>query len=794
VTTTVSLLNGNYTLGGNSTFSSTQSIKKAKLKPEYFKFVFGQQGDSVIYDGAAYNLETDATSSYYNDRSILVKVKEEHSGIGKIVTASSYEQLLSAKKYAVYVVAEGSDTHEGGWVDLDSLTIHKATPTVNDFSFTPAQDTVYDSKEHAFNSKKVPSWRRDDKTHGTVGNLRYVEASSPDTFATAAPKAVGVYAILADITGTNNFNAVSGLALDTLRITKRPITVDSVLISAKTYDGTDTARVTKVVKFGDLAGIASGALTLNTDYAIDSARFEDTQAGEDKDVHVYVRLTGGRSVNYELSNSVYTQKHSVAQKKITLKSAVIASKTYDGTDTAKVSSVEFSNLVNGATTLPETDYSVVNAYFTDKNAGESKRTAKVRVALEGDAAVNYELTRDSCQVTKQTIAKATLTKEHLNVTGNSIALADVVSEKVTVALKDLYTGAGKVAVSYLSLDGTALGFTVNGKTLGSAFGEGKFLIVATIAAGTNFLAFEGVVDTLTVGGTASPLGSGSTNKIGQPPVATFVLSALNAIAVSNAGSGEWSEVAVEGDTIYYAVPCGSDASSLQVVFDKTAANITSGVGDTLTVDVSKAALIDVSLPFTFTDGQVKTYTLRVERLFEFSSIVHVQLGGKMLLVVKNPEINGGYNFESAMWERKLGDVWVSIASSGSSFYYASSDPITDTVRVWLKEENGVWLQTCPYDSVFVTPAEGLQGAGIYPNPVASGATVTLQLDAAGSYTAADLEQIYTAVYVVNITGNRMFTGKFADLQAGLSMPYVSGTYFIVLEGKSARKVFKVTVQ
>ena len=697
-----------------------------------------------------------------------------------------------------------------------SRVIAKAAPAPEHFNITGA-DAVYDGAKHAV----TVAFKSGYEGFGTISGLKYFTGS---TSTTTAPTAAGAYAVWVKVTeakGGGNFESVDSVYVGTLNIAKKTISVDSVVFAAKTYDGTDTAKVTKVAKFG---GLASGStLTLKTEYVVDSARFEDTNAGANKDVKVYVRLTGtGKSANYVLDTSVATLKHSVAQRKISPSRAVIASKIYDGTSAAKADSVFFSNVLPADSLLLDTGYTVVRAYFTNVNAGTNNRTATVKVALTGLAAVNYALTKDSINVAKQTIAIATLTREHLLVTGTQVTAGE--KPDVKVSLQAPYTGMGSVTLSYRTLDSASVA------TPGDSAG-GQYLIVAKIAKGTNFDLFNGVVDTLTVIGAATGSGSSLVAGVVPPPAplplipetpipetpisatpipeapipasdpdvqaTADVPSVLDAIVVS--AQEEVQVVEVTGDTIYYTVPCGKNVSDLQVTFDKNGA-ATSNDGDTLKVDVSSTpSLSDISFAFTLNDGEVKEYTLRVEKPFDFSSIVHVQLGGRMLLVVKNPESNGGYDLEKAIWQRKVGDEWWNIDDNGddTKFFYVSPDgkPITDTIRVLLQDSKGDLISTCPYDSIIAdTPGAGLDDAKVYPNPVTAGGTVQLQLGSS-SPDITELEKIYTSVYFVDIMGTIRLQGKLSDLYSGLTIPDVaSGTYLLVLEGPSARKNFKLTVE
>jgi hypothetical protein len=818
----------NYRLRSDSIVLENQVIPKRTI---YFDSIFVA---AKVYDGTDTakvdsvkfaNLVAGDTLRLNDDYSVAsARFSRKNAGDSSLTVSISLAD--SSKTAKNYQLAHADTTI--------SRVIAKATPAPEHFDITGA-DAVYDGAKHAVTVAVKSVY----EGFGTISGPNYLTGS---TSTTTAPTAAGAYAVWVKVTkakGGANFESADTVHVGTLTIAKKTISVDSVVFAAKTYDGTDTAKVTKVAKFG---GLTSGStLTIKTEYVVDSARFADTNAGANKDVKVYVRLTGtGKSANYVLDTSVVTLKHSVAQRKTTLSRAAIAEKTYDGTSAAKADSVFFSNVLPADSLLLDTGYTVVRAYFTNVNAGTNNRTATVKVALTGPAAVNYVLTKDSINVAKQTIKKTTFARDSFVVTGNRIAVGETLN--VDVSLKAPYADLATVSWIYTNLEGT--------DTIATPAEAGQYLIVAAVAAKTaakaNINDFNGVVDTLTIIAAAGGSGSSLVAGVVPPPAprplipetptpetptpetptpetptpetptpetptpetpipasdpdvqaTADVPSVLDAIVVS--AQEEVQVVEVTGDTIYYTVPCGKNVSDLQVTFDKNGA-ATSTDGDTLKVDVSSApSLSDIPFAFTLNDGEVKEYTLRVEKPFDFSSIVHVQLGGRMLLVVKNPESNGGYDLEKAIWQRKVGDEWWNIDDNGddTKFFYVSPDgkPITDTIRVLLQDSKGDLISTCPYDSIIAdTPGAGLDDAQVYPNPVTAGGTVKLQLGSA-SPTIADLEKIYTRVYFVDIMGTIRLQGKLSDLYSGLTIPDVaSGTYLLVLEGPSARKNFKLTVE
>jgi uncharacterized repeat protein (TIGR02543 family) len=254
-------------------------------------------------------------------------------------------------------------------------------------------------------------------------------------------------------------------------------------------------------------------------------------------------------------------------------------------------------------------------------------------------------------------------------------------------------------------------------------------------------------------------------------------------------NGEKQKIA--GDTIFYEMPCGSSAEEIQISY-----SVAVVVGErsdihekTLSISAAYPFQRDTVIAVTF-GGKTTKYTLRLEKHFDFNSVVYTQLGGKLLLVLKNPKGNGGFNFKKAYWQRKVGQDWVP-AGGGSEFYHIVRQVDGDnTIRVLLQDDSGAWLSTCPY-SLTGTPGEALRAA-VYPNPVSLGGVVRIKEDFLSDPSDA-LEEPYTSLLLLDIQGKVVYTGKPDDLKQGITMPITPGVYHFLLEGKAGRKLLKVAV-
>lgn len=113
--------------------------------------------------------------------------------------------------------------------------------------------------------------------------------------------------------------------------------------------------------------------------------------------------------------------YSIARAELRVSSATASDKTYDGTDAATVTSIEFDGLVNNEALVMGTDYVIVSASFADKDAGADKDVA-VKVAL-GDTGVasNYELVSDAVTASADITRAPQDAPSGVTVTGQQVA-------------------------------------------------------------------------------------------------------------------------------------------------------------------------------------------------------------------------------------------------------------------------------------------------------------------------------------------------------------------------------------
>jgi uncharacterized repeat protein (TIGR02543 family) len=243
-------------------------------------------------------------------------------------------------------------------------------------------------------------------------------------------------------------------------------------------------------------------------------------------------------------------------------------------------------------------------------------------------------------------------------------------------------------------------------------------------------------------------------------------------------NGELYEVK---DTIYYPVQCGDSSRTIEIVYTTVGPRI-----DTLRIDATRPFRRDTIITLI----SEEQCTLILSKSFEFDSIAHAQLGGRLLMVVNNPKNNNGFVFQAARW-RKRGERW---SNAASKFYYISqySNPITDTIELQLLDSAGTWYESCPYYPTAADTAPNEVHMAVYPNPVLGGAVVRLKEEFLIDLNVG-LEERYASLYLLDVQGKLVYAGKPSELRQGLTMPATPGAYYLVLEGKAGRKLFKVTV-
>ncbi len=146
----------------------------------------------------------------------------------------------------------------------------------------------------------------------------YYEGADGTDYAKSAdaPKAVGTYTVSAKNAGGTKYE-VSEVAVGTLTITPATITVTSITVAAKEYDGNTTATITKV----DFSG-KCGSDDVSVAFDRAAAAFADAAVGENKAVTVSgLALAGADAANYTLADVKVNVTGTITPAKYTVNSS-----------------------------------------------------------------------------------------------------------------------------------------------------------------------------------------------------------------------------------------------------------------------------------------------------------------------------------------------------------------------------------------------------------------------------------------------------------------------------------------
>jgi uncharacterized repeat protein (TIGR02543 family) len=227
------------------------------------------------------------------------------------------DSLEPGKDYTIGKATYDKQSAGSKTVTIDTVKLKPNSPTAKNYSMNDTnsytltgyirkidptkEDLIYTLKDTTYNG--MPHPRGVTHSSNGVGNStsRY-EGTDGTTYGetVAPPINAGRYTVTAYLEEGDNFNA-KNIELGTFAIKKKTIAVDSasIRIITKIYDGTKIAEVESV----EFAGLEHGeALVRNTDYTVDSAVFDDENAGGGKTATAYISLmnTSAKASNYAL--------------------------------------------------------------------------------------------------------------------------------------------------------------------------------------------------------------------------------------------------------------------------------------------------------------------------------------------------------------------------------------------------------------------------------------------------------------------------------------------------------------
>ena len=349
----------------------TYTYDFSKLLPELSEGEYG----TVSYGNRA-TISVVPQSGYYYDETIV----EFHNGV--LILAQFYaEDRNMTGQIGTVKVKVTTTNYEDFQLTLVLNAVNQINPVPNGtITATPITYGNELSKSEISGKMKAPNTGDEVKgtfawTNGTIKPDANDSYEAEWTFTPAAG-----YEKYATATGTV-----------TIKVNKATPTFTAPTAQENlTYTGQEQALITagSVMDYGTM----QYSLTENGTYS------QDIPAGTDAGAYtVWYRVIGDANHNDTAPASVAVR---IGQKPLTITGVTAASKPYDGTTNADISSVTF----DGVTLIRGTDYTVT-ANFEDANVGSGKNVTAT-VTLMEQAAKNYALEQSSFPTTDSIIKAA----------------------------------------------------------------------------------------------------------------------------------------------------------------------------------------------------------------------------------------------------------------------------------------------------------------------------------------------------------------------------------------------------
>ena len=432
---------GNYTI-------TDATADNAKISPKTITAEI--TAENKVYDGSTTATVTQTTLNGVVD--------------GDNVTATASNAAFANKNAGENINVTADIALQGENANNYTLQSSRATTTANitakEISVTVnANDKAYDGTTSATATAAL------DETGIVTGDSVTLDDSNKsanfDTAAVGNNKTVTVTGL--KLTGTSAANY------------KLPETITGTANITRAGSGTGTVQLNDWT-YGDTANTPTPSSTTNETNNVTYQYKEKNAEGENTwsttvptDAGEYtVKATFPANDSYGEATAI--ADFTISKKKLTA-TITAENKEYDGTNTATVTKVELTGMVNGETVTATAS----NAHFDSVNAGDDQAvTATIALNNQTDAAKNYtvaETATGTANITAKTLtvtatASSKVYDGDTTATIANIALTGIVSgdavslnrESMAAAFEDANVGDGKtVTVSGLTLDNNASG-------------------------------------------------------------------------------------------------------------------------------------------------------------------------------------------------------------------------------------------------------------------------------------------------------------------------------------------------
>ncbi|OYU46255.1 MAG: filamentous hemagglutinin, partial [Burkholderiales bacterium PBB4] len=352
----------------NYALSSTTATASANIAPKVLT-TGGYQVTSKVYDGNRSAAVTGGVLSgalagdSVSLTSVVASFSDKNAGLAKPVTIAG--GLLSGADAGNYSLSSSGSTA--------TADIVPRPVTVGGLS---ANNKVYDGTTLAVVSGGVVTGAvAGDTVSVNVGASAFADKN------VGTGKLISVSGVALAGADALNYSLASTSTSLTANIAARPVTVGSISVSGKTYDGTTAAQVSGGSLLGAVSGDAGSIGAL-------SGSFLDKNVGTNKPVVLSgLVLNGGDASNYSLNPGSVSAVASIAPRVVSVSALTAGDKVYDGTTSATL----LGGVLSGAVAGDNVALAPVSGNFLDKNVGAAKPVAVSGLSLTGGDAGNYTL-------------------------------------------------------------------------------------------------------------------------------------------------------------------------------------------------------------------------------------------------------------------------------------------------------------------------------------------------------------------------------------------------------------------
>ena len=388
---------------------------------------------------------------------------------------------------------------------------------VGNYSITDQASTTADVTKKALSVSGISAANKIYDANRTAsvntGNAAYAGLVAGDALAVSATglfdsKNVGTgktVALTSSYSGTDAGNyAITDQASTTADITPKGVTVSGIVNIAgitaadKVYDGTRSASVS--TQSASYAGLIAGdELTVSA-----TGTFSDKNVGVGKTVTLVSSYSGADATNYVINDQATTTA-SITAKPMTVSGITAASKVYDGSTSASVSTATASQtgLVAGDVVRV-----AASGIFSDKNAGVAK-TVALTSSYSGADVDNYSITNQpttTAAITPKPMTVSGITAVNKVYDGSNVATVstvgvseaglvagDVVSVAATGTFGDKNVGSGKTVTLASSYSGADVGnYAITSQINTTANIDQKGLTLSDVSASNK--TYDGLTD------------------------------------------------------------------------------------------------------------------------------------------------------------------------------------------------------------------------------------------------------------------------------------------------------------